>query len=337
MKHLSYITLLCVTLMYGSVSSLWAQKIYNNNFYAFNLYSYNTAYANAEEALRISVQFAGQNNGLSSSPRTTSLFLQKGIQKNAGVGMRFLSDERGIFQSSRLMIEGAYTLEIDPIDNHFLHIGLSGGVYWESLDLAQIERNGYADLNDPMLYADMSERSDIQFGGGIVYQKGGLEVGVSTPFLVGLYNRELSENNFWQYFAYSLHYNFALSEQWQLRPMIIGQRYFQDLNLMDLILFSDWQSKYKLQLGYRTNQAILFGAGFAIGPVNIGYSSEVPFGDYGRLAGSSHSILVSFAATNSQLKGQSKKRKPSYHPGRHSQDETEDTTSTQTEEANDTP
>ena len=312
-----------------SISTAWGQKIYNNNFYAFNPYSYNTAYANAEEGLRISVQLAGQNQGLSTSPRTTSLFLQKGIQKNVGVGMRLLIDERGIFQSSRLMMEGAYTIDISPVDHHFLHVGISGGVYWENLNLALIERNGYADLNDPMLYADMSDRSDIQFGGGVVYQNGGVELGISTPFLVGLYDSELSENNFWQYFAYSARYNITFSETWKLSPMLIGQRFFQNLHLVDLILFSDWNSKYKFQLGYRSNQALLFGAGFALGPVNIGYSSEIPFGDYGQLAGTAHSILMSFSANTKPLTGQKRKAKQHYFPGRHTDDSAKTTKDTQ--------
>ena len=290
-------------------STVHGQKFFNNNFYLLNPYSYNMAYANQYKELNITAQFAGPNSGLPSAARTSSVFLRKGLFGEAGVGVRLMIDERGIFKSTRIMLEGAYRIVINPGTKHFFRFGISGGASWENINIELIERHGYADLNDPVLYADALRRSDIQFGAGMVYQIQGLEVGISAPFLVGLYSGQRDKASFWKYFSASLGYTFELGDNWRLQPFFISQRMAAGLQLFDAVLFADVLRKYSLQVGYRSNKALLTTAGIRIGPAHVGYSMELPFGDYSTLAGAAHSVMLAFAIDENVLYNKKKKKK----------------------------
>ena len=307
--------------------AVYGQKFFNNNFYLLNPYSYNMAYASEHKELSVVAQFAGQNNGLPGSARTSSLFLRKGLLREAGLGLRLMVDERGIFRSTRMMLEGAYRVVIDPSINHFIRLGISGGASWETIDFAIVGQHGYADMTDPMLHSSASRRSDIQFGGGIVYQIYGLEVGMAMPFVVGLYSGQRDENSFWKYFSASLGYAIEAGDNWKFQPFLIAQRMAAGLQLFDAVLLTEFLQKYSLQIGYRSNKSILATTGIEVGPAHIGYSMELPFGDYSTVAGAAHSVMLAFAINEKILYNKKKKKRRSrgYTPRRESNEKKEQT------------
>ena len=291
MKTLGTLFLISLSM---SFSPLRAQKFFNNNFYLLNPYSYNTAYAGQNKELVAVAQFAGQNNGLPSSPRTNSVFVRKGFLREAGLGLRIIIDERGVFKNTRITLESSYRIVIDPGSSHYISLGVGGGANWENVNIDIIEENGYTNMNDPMLFRGNINRSDIQFGAGIAYQIQGFEVGISMPFILGLYGGQRDESSFWKYFSGSLGYTFQVGDNIKVQPFTIFQRPASGLQLYDLVVLGQFKEKYSLQLGYRSNGSLLTAIGLILGPTQIGYSTEIPFGDYGSLAGAAHSIMVGF-------------------------------------------
>ena len=154
--------------------------------------------------------------------------------------MRLMIDERGIFRNTRVMLESAYQVMIDPSSDHFIRLGIGGGANWENIDLSLIEQNGYTDLSDPMLYASNLRRSDIQFGTAMAYQFGGLEIGASAPFIIGIYSGQQDKASFWKYFSASAGYAFELAEDLRIKPFFIGQRIVSGLQLFDAVLHTEF-------------------------------------------------------------------------------------------------
>ena len=238
MRHL--ITIILAILSVSS-STLYAQKFFNNNFYLMNPYSYNIAYAGQSKELVTTAQFAGQNSGLPSSPQTSSLFIRKGFLKEAGIGLRLVIDQRGVFRTTKIAFESSYRIVINPGAKHHLNFGFGGGANWEEIDIEQIESNGQSDMNDPMLLIGNTSRSDIQFGAGIAYEIQGFGIGISMPFILGLYGGAREESNFWKFFSASLGYEVALGENINIHPFMILQRPSSGPQLLDIVCLGQWQ------------------------------------------------------------------------------------------------
>ena len=311
------ITTLLVILSISS-STLSAQKFFNNNFYLMNPYSYNLAYAGESKELVTTAQFAGQNSGLPSSPQTSSLFMRKGFLREAGLGLRLVTDQRGVLKSTRIALESSYRVVINPGIKHYLSFGVGGGANWEEIDINRIEESGQSDMNDPMLFSGNASQSDIQFGVGVAYQVQGLGIGLSMPFILGLYGGSRNTSNFWKYFSASLGYELSLGENIDIHPFMILQRPSSGLQLIDIVCLGQWQKKYTLQFGYRSNNSMLTGLGLNLGPIHMGYSTEIPFGTYGQLAGTAHSIMIGFTVNEKFLSssGRRKGKSEGLSPGR---------------------
>ena len=301
-----------------SSSTIYAQKFFNNNFYLMNPYSYNLAHAGQSKELVTTAQFAGQNTGLSSTPQTSSLFIRKGFLREAGLGLRFIMDQRGVFRTTRIAFESSYRIVINPGAKHHVSFGLGGGANWENIDIEQIEESGLSDMNDPMLFTGNARRSDIQFGAAIAYQIQGFEVGLSMPFILGLYGGERDGSSFWKYFAASLGYELTLGENINLHPLLMLQRPASGPQLLDIVCLGEWQKKYKLQLGYRSNGSLLTGLGLQLGPIHMGYTTELPLGTYAQLAGAAHSIMIGFTVNEKFFSSSGKRKRKSngLSPGR---------------------
>ena len=123
MKNITTTFLVMLSL---SSSILYAQKYFNNNFYLMNPYSYNLAYAGESKELVTTTQFAGQNRGLQSSPQTNSLFVRKGFLREAGLGLRLIIDQRGVFSSTSIAFESSYRVVVNPGAKHYISFGLGG-------------------------------------------------------------------------------------------------------------------------------------------------------------------------------------------------------------------
>ena len=299
---------LCSTAIYG-------QKNDNNNFYSLNPYSYNMAYASAEKDLQIALHLAGPSAGLTNSPSTASLFLRKGLLRQAGVGMRIMYDQRGIFRTTRLMLESGYTVVIDPATKHFFRMGLSTGVNIETLDLPLLEENGYSDMSDPMLSMAYKDRLDVQFGTAFVYQFGGFDMGVSAPFILGLYGDRAYMSDFWKHFAFSIKYEMNIEEDIRIQPMFVGQFISSDLRIFDTSLLVSWNKQIFVQMGYRSSQAILSTFGVWVGPVLLGYAMELPVGNQRNLAGPAHSMMINLAVNEKLLSIKRKRKAKGFIPG----------------------
>ena len=216
MKHR---TLVCIAFCLFSVYPLFAQRQFGNNFYGVNPYSYNMAYASDTRGLQASVQFAGQNAGLPGSPRTAHLLLATSLlEDQAGAGLRAYRNTAGVFQTTLLSPEFSYILHFDKRSSHLLRFGLGGGALWESIDLEAINKNGYTNTADPMLYDNMANTMDIQVGMGLAYQYRHFKAAVAIPYLVALYQRQRTTLN---NLIPSLSYGFNVFQQWQMTPIFL--------------------------------------------------------------------------------------------------------------------
>ena len=293
---------------YLSVGSLQAQKYFNNNFYLLNHYSYNPAYVSGETPLFASVQFSGHNNALPESPRTTSIFLKKGFLKNAGIGTRMRIDSRGVFKTVDMSIDAGYQVVFNPKNKHRLRMAMSGGFYSQSIDISLIEQGENTNMNDPLLSSSQLRQSNMQLGFSAVYQIAGFELGVSAPFILGLYPSVNTSGRFWNHFSYALSYDFFFGRKdiWRVKPFVLAQRTTAG-HIFDASMLVEWKKIGLLQMTYRSNGTVLPVAAIRIAPVLLGYALELPLFSFSKLAGASHAVMLSFEINEDFL---SPKRRP---------------------------
>ena len=288
-KYIIYL-IICVLSLFSRVE---AQKYSNNNFYTVNPYSYNPSYSGLSEDLFILAQFSGQNLGLASSPRTSSLFIRKAFNRVGGVGLRASLDQRGVFSRANIMVDGSYLSVFNPSTQNQLRIGVSVGLFTERVNIEDAQNNGFVNMDDPMFYSDNVSITDIQFGAGLVYQAGGFELGVASRSLASIYRTQDQRIPFLQTLFFSTSYSFHFADM-SFSPLLMLQNLHQGLMLADIGLYISFRDKLWFQPVYRTNSSFIAAAGVDVGTLGIGYSTEIPFSTYGNLAGVAHSVVIHF-------------------------------------------
>lgn len=259
------------------------QSLQTSNLYLSNPFSLNAAYAGKTEGIEATLQGWNKWNGLSGDAPVGGLLTVHGnLDNKMGIGGRVLSDRRGAFNSFIIDVAASYTAGFS--EGKELRLALNTGLIQSSITDAGLA-NDFVNLNDPLIN-DFQE-TNLQIGTSALLVLGALEVGVTLPNLLEqgnqLYNRPI---------ILTAIYKAQLSEKVGFSPLVTYQSLKNHPSLLDVGGRVTWNKELWGQVMYRTNNAVLIGAGVNLGNVKVGYMYEVATGELANATNGSHEIFI---------------------------------------------
>jgi type IX secretion system PorP/SprF family membrane protein len=282
MKYLfKSITLACLLLV---TLNAFSQDISNYNLYTINQYAINPAYVGSKEGVFTTLHFRKYFSGVSNAPRNLMFVVHSPIGNKLGLGGNIMVEEGGLFKSTSANIAASYKINIAT--DHLVTVGLSGGLIKRNLDMNKLQG---ADMSDPTLMNNYSDRVLYKFGGGLKYNWKKLEVSLAVPSI----KQDDSQlfNYFLGYASYQLQ---TADEQWRIRPSVLYKGIGTSPDQLDVNVNVEWKKLLWLQAGYRSNNNFIIGGGVTIENLNLGYAYETPTGKVKGLSKGAHEIVLTY-------------------------------------------
>ncbi len=210
--------------------------------------------------------------------------------KNMGVGAYLFNDRNGIINRTGFQLTYGYHINFDG--QYQLSFGLSFSGYQFKID----DQNSLVlHTDDPLLVNNKKSFFVPDANTGIYFSGKGLYAGLSITELFGS-SLKLGANKFESYTAmrhfYLLGgYKFAASQQIYLEPSFIARANIDRIE-MDLSAKVFYQGNYWLGMSYRTNNTLVFMAGFSIQEFFMGYAYDASMGAIQTYGGGSHEIMI---------------------------------------------
>lgn len=265
-------------------SHAFAQNISNYNLYTINQYAINPAYVGSKEGVFTTLHFRKYFSGVSNAPRNLMFVVHSPIGNKLGLGGNIMVEEGGLFKSTSANIAASYKINI--ASDHVLTAGLSGGLIKRNLDMNKLQG---ADLSDPTLMSNYSDKVLYKFGGGLKYNWKKLEVSLAVPS-IKQDDRQLF-NYFLGYASYQLQ---TIDEQWSIRPSVLYKGIGTSPDQLDVNVNVEWRKLLWLQAGYRSNNNFIIGGGLTIENLTLGYAYETPTGQVKGLSKGAHEIVLTY-------------------------------------------
>jgi type IX secretion system PorP/SprF family membrane protein len=160
--------------------------------------------------------------GIEESPRTFQLSYHDRIFEKVGIGGRLIFDQTDIFKSTLFMC--TYTYEVHIRENHLINMGLSVGLYGNSINLGKY----YSDPDyalDPVLNLGV-EKSKVKFASdfSLLYRFSDLEAGILfSNVMFGTAQYVDPELSYKPMKNYQLHaaYTFHIDDNWTAKPFLL--------------------------------------------------------------------------------------------------------------------
>ncbi len=210
--------------------------------------------------------------------------------KNIGIGGYFFNDRNGII--NRTGMQFTYAYHINFANQYQLSFGLSVMGYQYKLDA--LNALIYS-ADDPLLLNNKTTFFVPDANAGIYVSGKGLYAGLSASQLFGSYIK-LGQNKYENYktlrhFYLLGGYKWLVSHAVVLEPSFLA-RATVDAFLMDATLRLFYQTDYWIGVTYRTNQTLIFMAGFMVNDIFLGYAYDATLGALQNYSGGSHELMV---------------------------------------------
>ncbi|NBC83333.1 MAG: type IX secretion system membrane protein PorP/SprF [Bacteroidetes bacterium] len=273
-RTLSYI-ILSVLLMAG----LKAQVFNRNNLYFADYYTLNPAAALSVQNFRATLNSNLSNAGFQEAPKTLGVMLSGALSEKTGIGLKVTTDTRGAFRNNKVLGSYAYKVRLSESE---LNLGLSMGVFTQKFDMAGIDAQ---DMEDRVLQTDYYNKYYFMNVIGIDYRWNNLNVGVSAPNVLQLYNH---------YMGYAT-YKYAIPTlpDLELYPMVLYQHLPEYKSQLDGGIKIQYQYVWASYL-YRTNNDMLAALGIRYSRYKLGYSFGWNNKEFSTVALGTHEIVLSY-------------------------------------------
>ncbi|MCF8253006.1 MAG: PorP/SprF family type IX secretion system membrane protein [Bacteroidia bacterium] len=279
------ISLAGITLLFAQPSLAQVRSHYYTNL--LNPFLVNPALAGNTQGINALFNARTMLGGIDGSPRTINFGINGSLEKDAGLGLKVVSDWSGIFQTTN--IEMAYSKKVQLVQNQFLSFGLSLGAIQTTLQSELV--NGNVNLADPKLNDPSLYKLKIASGAGFIYNYANkFEFATSFPSLV---NGDDKINGF---FVSSAQYNHAIGKdnKYVLQPRVNYFNMQYSDKLYDVLLKGTWNQTVSLSTGYRNSGAILMGAGFNFNSFSASYLYYYHTDKLNGVAPAQNEIAISF-------------------------------------------
>jgi type IX secretion system PorP/SprF family membrane protein len=228
--------------------------------YNVNPFSLSPAYAGIHNAKTLFIDYRSDWTGIAGGPKTYQLSYNDKIGR-VGFGGKLIYDKTDIF--GQILLMGSYTYQININKENFLNLGLSVGLYRNSIDLAKY-------FNDPTYVEDPAlmngqQTSKIKFATDVSalyrYKKQG-EAGILfSNVMFGTVRYANSDLTYKPLKNYLFHasYIFEINEKWDIKPIFILRGGQHVPFLFELAPTVTWNKRFWGSVLMRTGG--IYGAG----------------------------------------------------------------------------
>lgn len=230
--------------------------------YYVNPFSLSPAYAGLHNNGTIFMDYRADWTGIDGGPRTYQLSYSDKFRNRVGLGGKFVYDKTDIFQQMFLL--GTYTYEIKIREKHKLNLGLSMGLYRNSIDLSKY-------YNDPNYVQDLvllygQQRSKLKFVSdfSVLYRYKELEAGILfSNLMFGTVHYTNSDMSYKPYKYYLLHasYLVRVDNKWDLKPTLVFRGGQQVPVQIDISAALTWTDRLWITALARTSGILGIGGG----------------------------------------------------------------------------
>ena len=244
--------------------------------------------------------------GMPGAPVTGAVNIEGVPYQNMGLGTNILINKAGMVRYFSVNLNYAYHLQLAT--NHFLHFGISPGLYQNSIDLTSLV---VSDPNDPMLNGGKNTETYVNCGASLMYSFKTLNICFGFPYLFN--NRSLySDSQYSNYltmganFQLYLNYLLDLGKDWGLQFDVLYRNVQYSPWLIDGGLMVKYKEMVWLGLLYRKGNTIAVNAGVSIASsFVIGYNYEFSVSAMMGKSGGTHEVTLGYT-----LHGKDKKKVP---------------------------
>jgi len=270
-----------IVLSFFLFSAGMAQVYNRNNLYFEDYYIFNPASILSTQNFRATMNTNLSNAGFRDSPKNFNLMLGGQVSDKMGGGVKINSDIRGAFNNTKVLASYAYKIKLGETA-HQLSMGLSLGVFSQRFNASDISAT---DMDDKVLQSDYYNKSYFMNEIGFDYHWNNLNVGLSAPYVLQLYNH---------YMAYATYqYTIPTFTDLKLYPVLLYQHLPEYKSQLDIGFKSQYKYVWASFL-YRTNNDVLAGMGVHYSRYRLGYSFGFNNRVLSTIAMGTHEIMFSY-------------------------------------------
>ncbi|MBN2480176.1 MAG: PorP/SprF family type IX secretion system membrane protein [Bacteroidales bacterium] len=236
MKRIAFLVLILLV-----KTDIYGQQFPFMEGYNMNPFSMSPAYAGLCNPKTVFVDYRSDWVGVEGGPVTYQLSYNDRLFKRVGIGGRFIYDMTDIFKQT--IILGTYTYEVRLMKYHSLHLGLSAGMFRNSIDLAKYYSDPGFVADNVLLYGFQESKIKFATDFSALYRYRDIEAGIlfsNVMFGSARYNSSDIAYKPTKNYLVNLSYNYNFDRFWALKPFVMlrgGQNYPVQLELASQISY----------------------------------------------------------------------------------------------------
>ena len=276
----------------------YAQQDPQYSQYMFNMVNVNPGYAGSRNVLSLVALHRNQWMNVDGAPKTSSFTADMPICNNKwGIGLSFVNDKIGRFNSNTFNVFAAYRLKTDSKGT--LGMGLTAGANMLRAQLSDIRSNPQG-LSET-LFQDFTKTSPV-LGVGFFYNRDRWYLGISAPSLLSNNESKYTKNNSvlrkFHHFFLMGGYVLKMSEEVKLKPSFMLKGVAGGPMAVDLNLNVWLHDIVSLGASYRVQNALVAMIEVqATKELRFGYAMDYPTTDFKNSKGSTpltHEFLLRY-------------------------------------------
>lgn len=278
-------------------TTAWGQQTILTNFAYKNLYSVNPASAGTDGSLSMALTHRQQWIGVTGAPASGSFNLHSPFGKNNAAGMQVRYDSYGLMY--RVGAKATYVYNLKVANEHIIGFGLSAGFSQSAVNYTAVRTQDYSD--DLVLEGERVAGFAMDADFGINYRWKGLQVGIASLQLIQtrgnfyLENDAVGQFNLTRHFVANVNYEIQPAPDWTMTPVVLTQFTAVSPFTVEGMLYTEWDKKIYVGLGYRRNAGLLTSIGCKIADqLSAGYSYEMGFSGIAGQSRGTHEIMIGF-------------------------------------------
>lgn len=260
-----------------------AQSLNGNSLFTFNHFAINPAAAGDSDQLKGVLQARTQTMNVGDNYIGSLISLNGKVNENVGLGAKINTNTQGAFEDISLLIGSSYTTKLT--ENHKLSFGMALGITRFTVNANQYNYNTFVNAEDPLLINGGFNSTVMNISAGLVYQWNGFQLGLASP---NLFQNETGLQEIVRGTAQLKIEGGNLT----LMPMVLARLYESNPTEITGLVRIDFNKLLWLQGGYRNNDSVIFGAGFLLKEVSVGYAYGMSMGAGKDVTSGGHEIIL---------------------------------------------
>lgn len=276
-----------------------AQQLPMLSNYFYKPFAYNPALAGDKDVTEVFASHKSMFSNFQGSPALSIVSVDGKLKaKKAYAGLYIANQSKGLFNNTNAFASYAYRANFT--ENIYLKLGLSAGIFDQSVNYSKLAVQNYA---DPNLFVTNQRKTGIDANAGFSFHAMGLTVGFSVPQLLGTqlkYSDNFNTRSYYQqtqHFLGSLQYEIPVNKEKEIYVTPYGlMRFVTNAPLQyDGGVNFDWKDKFWIGATYKSDYAVGINAGVTLNRrMSVGYSYDYMIGNIANYAGTSHEIMLAF-------------------------------------------